>query len=555
VKLSKRSLIAALVAVTAVLAFIVTANAAGPVTTGGPGDKGKGGGPFPAPAVTPIPTVAPSVLPEFIGKAAKAHPLPAPRVPQNPSLAPNPFNNAHSDTWMSDAYAYSGPLGRDLEVLSSTLAEARQNPNGRVYDCGNITFDRYGRLILACAGGGEFTLALADPVSLEVLASYPLPVATTEAGGLASAYTYQDSDNQVVVAAADNTIRVVRMTGSKAHPRFEDGPVYDVSDRMSQDDNMNGVMVDWRGRIWFAIRGAATMGVLDPATDPPTTHVLPLNDFGEEDGGQIKNSFPIDHEDAYVVTTKGMYRITADPDGEPRIVWSAQYENVGYTKPGQYSPGSGTTPTILGRGKYVAIADNADQTHVVVYRTVAKLRPGQDRVVCQVPVFKKGHGAVEDSLIGSGLSLIVENNYGSTIDFNVDPPKNTPSEPGMARVDIDPNGKGCTLVWENDEVVAPNVAPKLSTRTGLIYTITRKYDKSVVNMLPDGLDVYYWAAIDFRTGKLMWERQAGNGWRYDGYWAGSAIGPTGTAYVGQYGGLLAIRDANRCPPRPVGVGP
>ncbi len=78
---------------------------------------------------------------------------------------------------------------------------------------------------------------------------------------------------------------------------------------------------------------------------------------------------------------------------------------------------------------------------------------------------------------------------------------------------------------------------------GLIYTITRKYDKSVVtDQLPDGLDVYYWVGIDLRAGKLVWERLAGTGWRFDGYWAGSVIGPNGTACVGQYGGLLAIRD-------------
>ena len=49
---------------------------------------------------------------------------------------------------------------------------------------------------------------------------------------------------------------------------------------------------------------------------------------------------------------------------------------------------------------------------VVVYRTEDRLSRGQRRIVCQVPVFKKGASADENSLISMGRSLIVENNYG-----------------------------------------------------------------------------------------------------------------------------------------------
>ncbi len=81
-------------------------------------------------------------------------------------------------------------------------------------------------------------------------------------------------------------------------------------------------------------------------------------------------------------------------------------------KPGQISTGSGTTPTILDHGKYVAIADNATQAHIVVYRTAQPLGRNQDRVVCEQPVFQPGLGVIEDSLVGSGRSLIASNNYG-----------------------------------------------------------------------------------------------------------------------------------------------
>ena len=63
-------------------------------------------------------------------------------------------------------------------------------------------------------------------------------------------------------------------------------------------------------------------------------------------------------------------------------------------------------------GGLVAITDNADPMDAVVYRTATRLRHHQHRVVCQVPVFAKSASASENSLIGSGRSLSVENNYG-----------------------------------------------------------------------------------------------------------------------------------------------
>jgi len=118
----------------------------------------------------------------------------------------------------------------------------------------------------------------------------------------------------------------------------------------------------------------------------------------------------------------------------------------------------------------------------------------------------------------------------------------TPSLPGFERIDIDANGKGCHKVWTNDEV-ASIVSPHLSTKTGLIYTVARKMDESKTDAQhPYGLDVYYWTALDFRTGEVVWEKMAGTGWRFDGWYLGLGIGPTGTMYVGGYGGLMSIRD-------------
>jgi hypothetical protein len=51
----------------------------------------------------------------------------------------------------------------------------------------------------------------------------------------------------------------------------------------------------------------------------------------------------------------------------------------------------------------------------------------------------------------------------------------------------------------------------------------------------------YFTAIDYRTGAVIWERQLGTGFNFDGFQV-DLIGPNGTAYVPQYGGLITVRD-------------
>lgn len=474
--------------------------------------------------VTPIPNAGSTDLPTYVGAPAKAHPLPSAGVPQNPYLAPNP-NNVHKDSWMSDTQPIAGPLGRAPVIWSTALSEARSAPS--LFDiCGPGSFDRHGRLETACSSPIESRLLLLDPDSLAVLASAPLPKATGSSSALSSAYMYLDNLDRAVVPGPGATILVIPQTGTDASPGFGPAETYDVSAALGGASTVFSPVPDWAGRIWFTGRESGIVGVLDPATKAVKTVRL-----GENEG--IFNSFAVNRTAAYIVTDRALYRVQAGADGVPRIVWSATYENIGTTKPGQISDGSGTTPTVLGNGKYVAIVDNANQAHVMVYRTDVRLGAHQKRVVCEVPVFPPGQGAVEDSLTGLRRSIIAVNNYGYTIDFQT--LASTRSLPGVARVDIDANGKGCRLVWSNDTVTSPNAGQVVSTKTGLVYLYTRKYDAA-------GLDVWYWTAVDFRTGATVWERQVGTGSQFDAYWPIPLLGPKGTAYMSAYGGITAIRD-------------
>jgi len=107
---------------------------------------------------------------------------------------------------------------------------------------------------------------------------------------------------------------------------------------------------------------------------------------------------------------------------------------------------------------------------------------------------------------------------------------------GVARVDIAPNGKGCELVWTNTTVTPASYGAKLSTKTGLVYLFARQPDPV------SGVDVWYWTAVDFRTGETVWQQLVGTGRWFDGYWPLPFLGPTGIGYMATYGGIVAIRD-------------
>ena len=61
--------------------------------------------------------------------------------------------------------------------------------------------------------------------------------------------------------------------------------------------------------------------------------------------------------------------------------------------------------------------------------------------------------------------------------------------------------------------------------------------------------VYYWAALDFRTGATVWKKMAGTGDQFDSFYPALAIGPDRGLYVGAYGGFMTLKDLPRvwCP--------
>ncbi len=459
--------------------------------------------------------------------------------PRNPFMAPNGRSNIHDDAYMSDTYAVSGPLGDGSEKSELFSRE-----------CASITFDSQGRIVTICVGLDRPVLALLDPHSLAVLAAMPLPVRNVSSGGnpftdfSGGGYFYLDQKDRAVVPTNDHHVLVVSESGSG----FAVDRDYDLSAKVPAGEGIVSVLPDWNGLLWFVTRGGL-VGTIDRGDGTVRTMKLA--------GEGISNSFAVDETGGvFIVSDRALYRFDSDSKGAPQVSWRVVYPNSGVHKPGQSDAGSGTTPTLMGTG-WVAITDNADPMDVVVYRRARNLpkrkrghkhrgrkRKAKARLVCLAPVFGKGAGATDNSLIGTNRSLVVENNYGYMIsggDLG-----GAESVPGLTRVDVVKKKSKkkraghrkrrkrfrCKTVWNSGER-APSVVPKLSLANGLVYTYTRP-------PRTDGLDAWYLTALDFRSGRTVYRRLAGTGFGFNNNYAPVTLGPDGIAYVGVLGGVAEL---------------
>ena len=458
-------------------------------------------------------------LPRSFGAPAAPQPLFALDPPRHPFMAPNGRSNIHDDAYMTDTYQGPGPLGRDMARVS----------NAQFRECASVTFDSRGRVVTVCVGLDRPQVVLFDPVTLEPLAHFDMPPRQPGPGGIGTGvftdfsgggYFYLDERDRVVAPTYTRHIYVIAQT---PEPGFRLERDYDLSSVLARDDKIISVLPDWTGRLWVA----STKGVV--ATLDPGTGAVKAHATGEPNG----NSFSVDEDGGvYIVTDKALYRFGAGPDGAPVVVWREEYENDGTRKSGQSQAGSGTTPTVMGR-HHVAITDNADPINVLVYRRAQAVRG--PRLVCRHPVFEKGAGSTDQSLIATDRSIVAENNHGYSGPAATQNGGTT--TPGLDRVDLDADGEGCHRVWRSREA-APSVVPKLSLAAGLVYTYTK--DKVEGR---DDADAWYFTAIDFRTGRTVYKFLAGEGLGYNNNYAPVTLGPDGSAYVGVLGGLVRVADA------------
>ncbi|MDP3893461.1 hypothetical protein [Nocardioides sp.] len=450
--------------------------------------------------------------PSYVGRAATPAPVTGYAVPGHPGLARNGTSSMHNDAWASDSYPWSGPLGDRVEVDTAWYG---------IEECATLAFDDHARLVALCGDLRGPSLHVIDPDSLHKLASRELP-GRPDGGGTpawknlcAGAYFYLDDDARAVVATTDRRILVVRTATAEGDPVLAEVDAFDLTEAVPADDCLLALMPDPDGRIWFV-----TLGGLVGALDPRSERIRTL-DLEEE----IVNSFAVDEDGGvFVVSDHALHRLDLGPGGAPRVTWRAAYDRGEETKPGQLSRGSGTTPTLLADGM-VAITDNAEPRMHVVF-----LHRASGREICRAPVFDDEHSATENSLVGLGRGVVVENNHG----YNG--PQSTllgrATSPGLARVDVVDGA--CRVRWTSDQI-APNAVPKVSLANGLLYTYTK---------LPSwwGTSAWYLTTIDVRTGRRVFSVRTGTGLLANNHYAAITLSPDGAVYIATLAGMVRVRD-------------
>ena len=180
--------------------------------------------------------------PVFVGAPARPQPISAELPPRHPFMAPNGRSNIHDDAYMSGAYAFPGPLGRDVERRSTFHAA----------ECASVTMDSADRIVSICVGLERPRLVMFDPHTLDKLAEFPLPPRQPGAGNpfndfSGGGYFYLDHLDRAVIPTNHRHIWVVKETSGPLGPGFELEHDYDLSGVTAVDDKLFSVLPDWSG--------------------------------------------------------------------------------------------------------------------------------------------------------------------------------------------------------------------------------------------------------------------------------------------------------------------
>jgi hypothetical protein len=432
---------------------------------------------------------------------------------QNPFLSPDPGNNVHDDSYLSDSYPYAGPVGGKATVtqVNEIDIDGRKLPLG---ECAGQAFDADGNIQSVCAGVAgpsadsvqRYVVTL-DRDSMRALACYPFDKPLEKTGKVdfgGAGYFYQDNDFRMVVAMPNGHVLVLRRVPSSTD--CTRGYIADADYNLTGPGgsipippglaslDLYALVPDKAGNIWFTT-AQGVVGTIDPKGK---THWIDLNDptgtgqrQPQPDKGYeaIANSHAVDEGDTasdpsgvYVVTTYRLYRLSTAATGNPKIDWSTTYDRGYGTKSGQVSPGSGTSPTVfrMGGRRFVTIADNAVYMNVNVYRAEATLGAGESRLFAQTTPFGKNDKVSdENSLIvasgadGKSVDIYAENNYGNdTVSSTLG---KAVTVPGFARMHLQSDGS-FAIASVNNTIAVPSLVSKMSAFTDIVYTYNKTQD-------------------------------------------------------------------------------
>ena len=344
--------------------------------------------------------------------------------------------NVHNDAYQTDTYRTPGPLGRRTRTFSQFFG----GPIG-LGSCGiTIAFDRRGRLVTTCVTATQVYLRLhathgrstrSPSTSCPTVSSRRACTPFEASGG---AYFYLDHKDRAVVSIARQIFIVALKDGQLApsqdlrpERRAARGRAAQLgAARLGGTALVRVAQRRHRGRARSAQRAAARL----PAHGGGDRQLLRRGRHRRRVRRHGRRAVPLRRRPPWAATGQ---------------LATAATTTSGIQKPGQFDAGSGTTPTLMGR-RYLSITDNADPMQVVVLRRDRRLPRGSRRRVCEQPVFEQGASATENSIIATGRSMIVENNYGYAPPPVATEDGNT-TVPGVTGWISSRGGRGCRTVW------------------------------------------------------------------------------------------------------------
>ncbi|KAL6415764.1 hypothetical protein AUP68_02331 [Ilyonectria robusta] len=410
------------------------------------------------------------------------------------------------------------------------------------------------RIVCGDAVAAHFCIAALDPETLDTLATW-----APENQTLFTPYATAANRTIVLPTLQGHIFEVERVDGVKGTTLRQLRDI-DLTGALPEGHSPSSSYYDEDGNIWFsAVRLASTgliedssiLGYVTPNGTIQTTRI---------DNQRIENSMAVNGKTIYINSgplasnvandTGNMIAFQASAIGDIEPIWLETYSAGSASKPGGFARGSGSTPALIG-DKFVAMTDNADvQVNLVVYRQVEdyqnNLPEGGSSFVCQVPLFQPNASANENAMVGyfdgSTYSVVINNNYGApemqnlgdVDDINGDFNNLASLAPGITRVDISEDGD-CKVRWTLQ--VRSTSVLSLSTANGLVYSYTQDEE-----LAEDGEYVWYFTAIDFKTGELAWRIRSGAGGNYNNNVAPTQMSPNGGLYQVVLGGVTWLRD-------------
>ena len=308
-----------------------------------------------------------NAVPTSIGDSVAARPMPTIDQPTHPYLNEPQRSSMHGGSYNRDLSSFPGPLGIDTRTAHRAFSSI-------VGVAPNIAFDNEGRLVTVSLKLNTIELHLLDPETLESLAMYELPPKASFDDNSGGGYFHLDQHGRALLAPSDNTIKIFEVVEVDGGLQWQVAENYDVSGVLPEGANIHDVIPDWEGNLWF-VTSSGLLGYRNKDNGEFHTYQMPAT------GEKIQNSFGMDEEGVYVVSTDALYQFKINPDtGELYHTWREDYDNGDVQKPGTLSHGSGTSPTLIGED-LVAIADDGHPfTNIMVYRRGEHIEG--ERVVC-----------------------------------------------------------------------------------------------------------------------------------------------------------------------------